>query len=473
MAKWDNDNIILTAVGEEILAKVAAGIGKITVTRVVSGSSSVTPSRLSKLTAIPNIAQTFTIQKYSTTESGSSIEIQVSNESLTAEYNLWQIGVYVLHQDYTGEQLYMVAQATTPDAIPLPTETPLTMNYSLFLQHASTSNVEITPDLSGLVRQEMLSEHIKTEAVGEDGVHGIRYIKPTTTEGYGSLEVYDEDTGTWISITNDINAILNAHVSEVLTDTEGVHGIRYTPPATASDDGVLSYKDADGNWIEIETGAKMEKTTVTFTEATAEENIKSGELVPTLFGKIMHLFNKSTTYDESESSGAVGRDADTLGGKYTALGLDTKFAEMQSNFQSGVDTVYNACVSVGSTPTSKTPTAIASAISTMSPPTVITPLIESYVEGKLSTKIRIALDKKYHTLRLSSLVAPTSAVNSVLKISGETDGATTVIATLTNSPFSDIKEYDVNGYSYLILDISAETKVAGSVPVVLSGMIVM
>ena len=35
---------------------------------------------------------------------------------------------------------------------------------------------------------------------------------------------------------------------------------------------------------------------------------------------------------------------------------------MKSNFQDGVDTLYNACVSAGQTPTDKSPSSIANAI---------------------------------------------------------------------------------------------------------------
>lgn len=40
----------------------------------------------------------------------------------------------------------------------------------------------------------------------------------------------------------------------------------------------------------------------------------------------------------------------------------TVVKQMKSDFQAGVDTIYNACVNAGSTPTAKTPAAIASAI---------------------------------------------------------------------------------------------------------------
>ena len=46
MATWNSDNIIITKKGEEVLSKVLAGIGKLTISRVVTGAGYVSPSKL-------------------------------------------------------------------------------------------------------------------------------------------------------------------------------------------------------------------------------------------------------------------------------------------------------------------------------------------------------------------------------------------------------------------------------------------
>lgn len=47
---------------------------------------------------------------------------------------------------------------------------------------------------------------------------------------------------------------------------------------------------------------------------------------------------------------------------WTPVTIDSEISSMLTNFQAGVDTVYNACVNKGQTPSSSTPSAIASAI---------------------------------------------------------------------------------------------------------------
>lgn len=153
MATWSPDNVILTKVGSEILSKVQVGQGKITIAKIVTGGGFVPPAQLYNQTAVTDEKQEMSILNYTTDENGSSIEVQISNDDLTEEYSLYQIGVYVTHQDYTGNQLYLIAQCDTsdPDVIPLPSETPASLNYSLYVEHNNTSNVEIVVDPSGTV----------------------------------------------------------------------------------------------------------------------------------------------------------------------------------------------------------------------------------------------------------------------------------------------------------------------------------
>lgn len=83
----------------------------------------------------------------------------------------------------------------------------------------------------------------------------------------------------------------------------------FVRPATVDKLGAVM---PDGDTIEVDENGKISskfkvsETAIEFNEETGEggsdENIKSGELLPKLFGKIMHLFNKSTTYEESTNT---------------------------------------------------------------------------------------------------------------------------------------------------------------------------
>lgn len=157
MAIWNSDNVVLTATGSEILSKVKAGIGSITVSRVVTGAGFVSPSLLYKQTEVTKIKQEVIIQSVTTRLEGSTMDLRFNNDSLTESYSLYQIGVYVTHPDYVGEKLYLIAQCDTnsPDTIPLPTVTPASFSYSLFMVHSGTSQINISVNSAGSVSTEV------------------------------------------------------------------------------------------------------------------------------------------------------------------------------------------------------------------------------------------------------------------------------------------------------------------------------
>lgn len=161
MAIWSSDNILLTAKGREVLSKVQLGNGKITITKVKTSSGRVSESQLHSLTAVSNAKQTMEIVKSTSSENGSNLELRVSNTDLTESYAINQIGVYTSHPD-TGEILYMIAQCDegTADIMPLPSETPATLYYDLYLLHSATQEVEITVDPLGYISNATFDEHL-------------------------------------------------------------------------------------------------------------------------------------------------------------------------------------------------------------------------------------------------------------------------------------------------------------------------
>lgn len=156
MATWKAENSMLTQRGIEILNKLNLGGSKITITRIVAGSGRVSTSQLFSLTAVSGNQKQFVISKKEVKDSGSEISVYISNEDFTEPFTLQQIGVYVTHPDYEGEQLYHISQceATGADVIPVVTETPTTFGYSLFLEHGNSSSIEITVSTQGMLREE-------------------------------------------------------------------------------------------------------------------------------------------------------------------------------------------------------------------------------------------------------------------------------------------------------------------------------
>ena len=162
MAVWSSNNIILTQKGQELLSKVQAGFGQLTITKVVTGSGRVSASSLFTQTEVSSIKQNMSVTKVTTMSTGSNLELQVTNTNLSDSYNINQIGVYASHPDM-GEILYMIAQCDegTADIMPLPTITPVTMNYMFYLIHSALTQLNITVDPAGLVSVATFNEHLE------------------------------------------------------------------------------------------------------------------------------------------------------------------------------------------------------------------------------------------------------------------------------------------------------------------------
>ena len=162
MAVWSSNNIILTQKGQELLSKVQAGVGQLTITKVVTGSGRVSASSLFTQTEVSSIKQNMLVTKVTTMSTGSNLELQVTNTNLSDSYNINQIGVYASHPDM-GEILYMIAQCDegTADIMPLPSVTPVTMNYMFYLIHSALTQLNITVDPAGLVSVATFNEHLE------------------------------------------------------------------------------------------------------------------------------------------------------------------------------------------------------------------------------------------------------------------------------------------------------------------------
>lgn len=160
MATWRPENSMLTQRGVEILNKLKAGVGSITVTRVVAGSGRVAESLLYQQTSISGVQKPMTISAKNTTDVGSEITFYIENKDFTEPYNLHQIGIYVTHPDYVGEQLYHISQcdANDYDTIPAISYTPVTQGYSVFMEHGNSSSVNITVDPSGMINTVQFNE---------------------------------------------------------------------------------------------------------------------------------------------------------------------------------------------------------------------------------------------------------------------------------------------------------------------------
>lgn len=183
MATWRSENSMLTARGIEITSKIKAGIGSITITRIVAGSGRVSESLLSRQTQVSGITKPMVLSHTESREGGSEITLYIQNEGFTEDFILNQIGVYVSHPDYEGEQLYHISQCDADgyDTIPAFEDTVTTFGYSLFLENGNSSSINITVNPQGMVPR---PEFDKYTAMFHH--MGFDVLTPTNT-GYETL----------------------------------------------------------------------------------------------------------------------------------------------------------------------------------------------------------------------------------------------------------------------------------------------
>lgn len=171
MAIWNPDNVILTNKGQEVLSKVQAGVGKLTVTRIVTGGAIIPYAQLYLAEEIPEEKQECTILSTVTDRKGSEISVSIDNKELTEEYTLYTIGVYVTHPDFDGEILYLVAECDTayPDVIPLPSVTVATMFYSVYMEHTDTDQIVIQVNPDGTLTNDVIGKPGGVAGLDADG----------------------------------------------------------------------------------------------------------------------------------------------------------------------------------------------------------------------------------------------------------------------------------------------------------------
>lgn len=156
MAVWNYDNVIVTKKGNEVLSKVQTGIGELKISRIVSGEGYVDEDALYTSENVQGERQQLDVEGITTDSNGSTIRISLSNLNVLDGYYLHQIGVYVTHPDFEGEVLYLIAQCDTssPDYIPPYSETPMTLKYTVYMEHRGTSNITIIVNPNGYVMYE-------------------------------------------------------------------------------------------------------------------------------------------------------------------------------------------------------------------------------------------------------------------------------------------------------------------------------
>lgn len=168
MATWRAENSMLTQRGIEILNKVKSGVGLVTITRVVAGSGRVPASTLFTQSEVKGIQKDMIISYKNADDEGSEIGIYITNDDFNDSFPLNQIGIYVVHPDYEGEQLYHISQCEEEgaDVIPSYSDNPTTQGYSIYMEHSNESFVEITVNAQGMVSKDEFNSTLSNYVIG-------------------------------------------------------------------------------------------------------------------------------------------------------------------------------------------------------------------------------------------------------------------------------------------------------------------
>ena len=157
MATWLATNSILTDRGIEILNKLKVGEGSITISRIAASDGRVSDvGTLPSRTALSGTIKEMTLSKVITKGEGSEVSFFISNEGFDTEFHVRQLGIFVQHPDYAGEQLYYIAQCEEDghDVVPAQDESTITIGYTVYLQHSRDSVITISVSESGSISKD-------------------------------------------------------------------------------------------------------------------------------------------------------------------------------------------------------------------------------------------------------------------------------------------------------------------------------
>jgi hypothetical protein len=154
MGVWNSASTVITDVGMQLLADLS-GKQKLTLSKVVVGKDYTTPSELTKMTGISHIQMNMNFSEFGEDDNGTAyVDVYLDNSAVTEAFYHQQIGIFA--KDLSDKEvLFLVAQADSPDYIPLK-DAPVFITHRIFMKYSGNSKVVISVDFSGVVTQDAL-----------------------------------------------------------------------------------------------------------------------------------------------------------------------------------------------------------------------------------------------------------------------------------------------------------------------------
>lgn len=156
MAGWNNAT--MTDVGEELQAKVNAGLVGLTFTKIKVGSGGST-TNAQALTDV--IASKWETTNLTVKRDGKIVTVDtfITNTGITEAFRMAEIGLFARDPD-KGEVLYAYLTDSEPDRMPAEGgSTVVAQELSLGMTFSNSGNVTLTVNMGALVTREQLEQH--------------------------------------------------------------------------------------------------------------------------------------------------------------------------------------------------------------------------------------------------------------------------------------------------------------------------
>lgn len=278
MAKFKR--IVTTEAGLKLLASAVAG-GTVTFTAVKTGSGTYLGTEdLSAVSDLKSVRQTFSVS--SVTRTGMQVKLRsvLNNDDLTEGYSMTEIGVYAKNPDTGADFLYAIIIAEIADYLPPFEQAPSSITLELFIELTEAeSNVTFTAEAmaGAFVLAESFNEHVSSEihitaaeriAWNEKlGTNGN--VSDTTAAFTESSTLAALTTGSKLSVLFGALAKAVSSLISHLANKSNPHGVTKTQVG-----------------LENVPNVATNDQTPTYTVASANTALASGETLSTAFGKI-------------------------------------------------------------------------------------------------------------------------------------------------------------------------------------------
>lgn len=151
------DDAVITNVGKTLLAQWAAG-GTFNIDSAAAGTGTVNASLLMAQTALAAQKQALSIIKMDRIDGGIRLQLQCTNEAVSEEYKINQIGVWA-SLDGGASTLVAIFQDATGVSVPTHEDMPdYVFTFYAVLQMSNEGDITVNIDTSALVTQADLEQ---------------------------------------------------------------------------------------------------------------------------------------------------------------------------------------------------------------------------------------------------------------------------------------------------------------------------